>query len=179
MCLQVNRLSIAEYERYISPVPRLSISSFLSSNPPLNPLSFTLLALSLKHTLHLICAIKRLSMYDFPLSRFCANKAICIPVDLPLSTILPIIADEKCRFIRYKIKNFLLNSLGKGKTVPLFSKITTRQKKKKPLSRRGNHALIAAIFSSCFLFYHQGNCLCTRQVLSENPSFPLPFDLFH
>ena len=46
------------------------------------------------------------------------------------------------------------------------------EKKKKPLSRRVIHALIAAIFSSYLLFLHQGTHLCTLQVLLENPSFP-------
>ena len=73
------------------------------------------------------------------------------------------IADENARFIRCKAKSSLLNSLGneqirrffskniphiealeKAKPYPHFKNYRPESKKKKPLSRRGNHALITA-----------------------------------
>ena len=75
--------------------------------------------------------------------------------------------------IKRGCKTFLyLIALGKAKPYPYFQKLPPESKKKKPLSRRVIHALIAAIFSSYLLFLHQGTHLCTLQVLLENPSFP-------
>ena len=75
-----------------------------------------------------------------------------------------LIADENVPFIRCEIKFFLLNSLGnrpirrlfskntpyiealeKAKPHPYFQNLPPASKKKKPLSRRVNHALITAI----------------------------------
>ena len=64
---------------------------------------------------------------------------------------LYLIALAKCKFVGAFQKYLYIEALKKAKPCPYFQNLPPASKKKKPLSRRGNHALIAA-----FQIYNYG-----------------------
>ena len=78
------------------------------------------------------------------------------------SSLLNSLDSRQIRRLHFKFPRRIpsYRSLEKGKNVPHFQNLTSASKKKKPLSRRGNHALIAAILQ-LFIVY------CTMRINNQ------------